>query len=100
MADIAMDRPPQIEPVAAPPRSIAAGQPCAHHFRQPRRRRMRPLYLCRIGHVTEVELGEIVGTRGALHAAFAGTILRRFVGRRDLVGCRLAADPLFGGNSR
>ena len=37
MADIAVDGPSQVEPVAAPPRQIAAGQPRAHGFCQPRR---------------------------------------------------------------
>ena len=107
MADIAVDGPAQIEPVAAPPRQIAAGQPRAHGFCQPRRDGVGFLDLVGVGHVAEIDLGKIVGARGAFHAAFAGAILGRIVGgwnlvgrgfasgaRSDLLSCRLFSDGL------
>ena len=80
MADIAVDGPAQVEPVAAPPRQVAPGQPRAHGFCQPRRGRMGFLDLLGVGHFAEIDFGEIVGARGAFHAAFAGAILGRIVG--------------------
>ena len=74
MADIAVNGPAQIEPVAAPPRQIAPRQPRAHRPRQPRGGVMRLLDLRGIGQLAEIHLGQIVGARGAFHAAFAGAI--------------------------
>ena len=90
MADIGVDGTAQVEPVAASPRQIAAGQPRAHGFCQPRRHRVGFLDLLRVRHVAKIDLGEIVGTRRAFHAAFAGAVLGRIVRRRNLVGCGLA----------
>ena len=61
MADIAVNGPAQIEPVAAPPRQIAPRQPRAHRACQPRGRFMRLLDLRGIGQFTEIHLGQIVG---------------------------------------
>ena len=91
MADIAVDGSPQIEPVAAPPRQIAPGQPRAHGLREPRRGGVGLLDLVGIGHLAEIDLGQIVGARGAFHAAFAGAILGRLVGGWNLVGRGLAS---------
>src|SRR5205823_276122 len=90
VADIVMDRPSQIEPVAAPPRQVAAGQPRAHGFGEPRRYGMGLLDLLWVGHVAEIDLGEIVGTRSTFHAAFAGAGLGSIICRWDLVGCDFA----------
>ena len=98
MADIAVDGPSQIEPVAAPPRQIAAGQPRAHDLRQPRRGGVGLFDLVGIGQFAEIDLGQIVGARGAFHAAFAGAILGRLVGGRNLVG-RGFASGAFGSES-
>ena len=38
------------------------------------------LDLLGIGHLAEIDFGEIVGARGAFHAAFAGAAFRRIVG--------------------
>ena len=62
MADIAVNGPAQIEPVAAPPRQIAPRQPRAHRACQPRGRFMRLLDLRGIGQFAEIHLGQIVGT--------------------------------------
>ena len=35
------------------------------------------LDLLGVGHLAEIDLGEIFGARGAFHAAFAGAIARR-----------------------
>ena len=90
MADIAVNGSPQIEPVAAPARQIAPGQPRAHGPRQPRRGVMRLLDLRGIGQFAEIHLGQIVGTRGAFHAAFAGAIGAGIVGGWNLIHRRLA----------
>ncbi len=91
MTDIAVDRSSQVEPVAAPPRQIAAGQPRAHGFCEPRRDFMSLLDLFGVGHVAEIDLREIVGARGAFHAAFAGAFFRRIVRGWNLVRCGLAS---------
>ena len=85
MADVPVDGAAKVEPVAAPPRQVAAGEARAHDARQPRRRRMRLLDLRRVGELAEIGLGEIFGARGAFHAAFAGAVVRGLVGRGDLV---------------
>ena len=74
-----MDRPSQVEPIAAAAREIAPGQPRAHHPRQPRRGVMRLRHLLGIGQLAEVDLGEIFGARGAFHPPFPAG-LRRVVG--------------------
>src|SRR5258708_12820214 len=91
MADIAVDRSAQVEAVAAPPRQIAAARPRAHGPCQPRRDGMGLLDLVGVGHVAEIDLGEIVGTRGAIHAAFAGAFFRRILRGWNLVRCGLAS---------
>ena len=85
MADIAVDRSSQVEPVAAPPRQIAAGQPRPHGFGQPRCDRMGFPDLFGVRHVAEIDFGEVVGARGAFHAAFTGARLGRIVRGRNLV---------------
>ena len=94
MADIAVNGPAQIEPVAAPPRQIAPRQPRAHRARQPRGRFMRLLDLRGIGQPAEIHLGQIVGTRGPFHAAFAGVIDAAIVGGWNLIHRRLATGAL------
>ena len=94
MADIAVNGPSQIEPVAAPPRQIAPRQPRAHRPRQPRGRFMRLLDLRGIGQFAEIHLGQIVGARGPFHAAFAAAIDAAIVGGWNLIHRRLATGAL------
>ena len=74
MADIAVDGAPEIEPVAAPPRQVAPRQPRAHGAGQPRSRLMCLLDLRGIGELAKIDIGQIVGARGAFHAAFAAAV--------------------------
>ena len=97
----------QIEPVAAPPRQIAAGQPRAHGLCQPRRDGVGLLDLLGVGHLAEIDFRKIVGARGAFHAALAGAVFAahrrsresgpsrpRLPTRSDLLSCRLFSDGL------
>ena len=61
MADIAVDGPPEIEPVAAPPRQVPAGQPRAHGLCQLRRDLVGLPDLLGVGHLAEIDLCKIVG---------------------------------------
>ena len=94
MADIAVNGPAQIEPVAAPPRQIAPRQPRPHRPCQPRGRFMRLLDLRGIGQFTEIHLSQIFGTRGPFHAAFADAIDAAIVAGRNLIHRRFAGGPL------
>ena len=91
MADIAVDGAPEIQPVAAPPRQVAPGQPGAHGLCQPRRGVVGLRDLIGVGQFAEIDFRKIVGARGAFHAAFAGAILERVVaGGRNLIGSGFA----------
>jgi hypothetical protein len=95
MADVAVDGPSQIEPVALPAREITPGQPRAHRLGKLGCRRMGLFDLVRVGQFAEIGLGKIISARGALHAALAARALRRIVaGRLDLVGRGGLAAPL------
>ena len=71
MADIAVDRPAQVEPVAAPPRQIPPAQPRSHRFCQPRRHVVGLFDLRGVSQFAEIDLGEIFRARRSFHAAFA-----------------------------
>jgi hypothetical protein len=94
MTDVAMDRPAQVEPVAAPPRQIAPRQPRPQALGKLCGGCMGLLDLFGVGHLAEIDFGEIVGARGAFPPALATALLRRVVGRRQLVGGGFAADRL------
>ena len=57
---------------------------------------MRLLDLLGIGHLAEIDLGEILGARRAFHAAFAGAIAVRAIGGRNLIHRAVAAGARLG----
>ena len=63
-------------------------------FPKPCRGGVGLLDLAWIGQFTKIHLGQIVGARGAFHAALAGAILERFVGGWNQVRYRLAPGGL------
>ena len=79
VADIAVNGSPQIQPLAAPPRQIAAGEPRPHGLRQSRRGDMRLFDLLGVRHLAEIDLGEIFRARGALHQPLSAASFRRVV---------------------
>ncbi len=91
VADIFVNGTAQVEPVAAPPRQIAAGQPRAHGFGEPRRGGVGSLDLVGIRHVAEIDFRKVVGARGAFHAAFAAAPLGGIVSGCNLIGCGFAS---------
>jgi len=94
MVDVATDGAAEIEPVAAPTREVPPGQARAHHLRELRGGLMGLRDLIGITQPSEIDVGEIVGARGAFHAALAGAAFRHIIGRRQLVGDRLIATLL------
>lgn len=91
MADVAVDGAAEIEPVAAPPREVPSRQSRAHDLRELRCSLVGLGDLFGIGELAEIDLGEIFRARGAFHPSLAALPLGRIVGRRHLVGHRLAA---------
>src|SRR5882757_3482144 len=100
MADIAVDCSSQIEPVAAPPNQVAAGEPRAHGLRQPGGGGVRLLDLFGVGEFAEIHLGEIVGPRGAFHAPLPVEVAVGAVGGRNLVRRRVTPGAKFGAVAR
>jgi len=80
MADIVADGAAQIEPMAAPPREVATREAGAQRSRQPRGDGVRFLDLAGVGHLPEVDFGQVFGARCAFQTPFAGVIAGHFVG--------------------
>jgi len=105
-ADVGVDGKPEIEPIAAPPRQVAAGvNRVRHGARETRCRGMSFLDCEGSANLRKSTSGNIVGVEEPFHAALAGAILGARRRRRDLirrvsprfvaaVSCRLFSDGL------
>src|SRR6476646_8671304 len=91
MADIAVNGPPQIKPVAAMPRQVAASKPRPHDPGEMCRRGVSSLDLLGVGHFAKIDFSEIGGHGGAFLAAFAAAVAVRAVAGCNLVHCGTAA---------
>ena len=92
VGDAAVDRAPEVEPRAGPPRPPAPHEPRAHAPGEPLGERVNLRHLLRVGHMADIPAGERFGRGGCVSpvaagrgaaglvvsgAAFLGAVLRR-----------------------
>ena len=68
VTDVAVDGAAQVKPSPAPPHLLAAHQPCPHAAGEPRRERIRPRDIVRIGYMTQIGGDDVFGAGSALTA--------------------------------
>ena len=79
MADVLVDGPPEIEPVAAPSGQVAPRQPRAHGLGELCGGDMGLFDLIRISEVAEIGFGKIFRLRSPFHPPLAIATFRRLI---------------------